>query len=59
MNINCKFDLKLFFSDILKLKSINGIVFEDLQKAYEKQEDMVEDLDATSAENEEVAMESS
>jgi len=40
------------------LKSINGIVFEDLQKAYEKQEEMVEDVDATSAENEEVAMES-
>lgn len=59
MNINCEFDLKLFFSDILKLKSINGIVFEDLQKAYEKQEEMVDDVDATSAENEEVAMESS
>jgi len=47
-----------FSSDILKLKSINGIVFDDLQKAYEKQEEMVEDVDATSAENEEVAMES-
>lgn len=44
--------------NILKLKSINGIVFDDLQKAYEKQEEMVEDVDATSAENEEVAMES-
>nr|QBH73935.1 interleukin enhancer binding factor [Essigella californica] len=43
--------------NILKLKSINGVLFEDLQKAYEKQEEMVEDTDTT-AESEEVTMES-
>lgn len=42
---------------ILKLKSIGGVVLEDLQKAYEKQEEMIEDTDAT-VESEEVAMES-
>lgn len=46
------------FADILKLKSINGIVLEDLQKAYEKQEEMAEDGDSAVGENEEVAMES-
>lgn len=50
--------LNFYFSDILKLKSINSIVLEDLQKAYEKQEEMVEDVDSAGAENEEVAMES-
>jgi len=45
--------------NILKLKSINGVMFEDLQKAYEKQEDnLVEDVDSTCVESEEVAMES-
>lgn len=39
------------------MKSINGIVIEDLQKAYEKQEEMVEDIDSAVAESEEVAME--
>jgi hypothetical protein len=50
--------LNFYFLDILKLKSINTIVLEDLQKAYEKQEEMVDDVDTTGAENEEVAMES-
>lgn len=41
------------------MKSINGVHFEDLQKAYEKQEEnMVEDVDSTGGESEEVAMES-
>ncbi|XP_025410113.1 interleukin enhancer-binding factor 2 homolog [Sipha flava] len=44
--------------NILKLKSINGIIFGDLQKAYVKQEGMVEEVDSTGAESEEVAMES-
>lgn len=43
---------------ILKMKSITGVIIEDLQKAYEKQEEMVEDVDSTGVENEEVAMES-
>jgi len=41
----------------LKLKSINGIVLENLQKAYEKQEEMVEDADSAVGETEEVSME--
>jgi len=43
--------------NILKLKSINGIVLDDLQKAYEKQEEMAEDVDSVGAESEEVVME--
>lgn len=35
-----------------------GVMIEDLQKAYEKQEEMVEDVDLTGVESEEVAMES-
>lgn len=48
----------MYFTDILKLKSINGIVFDNLRKAYVKQEEMVEEVDSTGAESEEVAMES-
>lgn len=40
------------------MKSITGVIIEDLQKAYEKQEEMVEDVDNTGVESEEVAMES-
>lgn len=51
------FNGTIIFADILKLKSINGISFDDLQKAYEKQEEMVEDVDSAAGESEEVAME--
>lgn len=44
-----------FFIDILKLKTINSVIFDDLQKAYEKQDDL-EDSDLTNAESEEMAM---
>lgn len=47
-----------YFAGILKMKSISGVIIEDLQKAYEKQEEMVEDVDNTGVESEEVAMES-
>lgn len=47
-----------FYTAILKLRAIGGVPIEDLQKAYEKQEEMVEDVDSTGVENEEVAMES-
>jgi len=40
------------------MKSMNGIVLDDLQKAYEKQEETVEDVDSAGGESEEVAMES-
>ncbi|XP_050434242.1 interleukin enhancer-binding factor 2 homolog [Adelges cooleyi] len=43
--------------NILKLKAVGGITLGELQKAYEKQQEMVED-DSAAVECEEVAMES-
>lgn len=42
------------------MKCVNGVLFDDLLKAYEKQEEnnMVEDVDSTGVESEEVVMES-
>lgn len=58
--LSCKIQIKVagLFAGILKMKSINNVMVEELQKAYEKQEEMPEDVDSTGAENEEVAMES-
>jgi len=44
------------FTDILKLKTVNGVVLDKLEKAYEKEEEMVEDADSAGGKSKEMSI---